>query len=327
MIYEKFVKPAMIDCSKAVAHYAISSLFHEYGKATRVFAFTFEDEQRQVATTGKTKLAIGRTRIISEITEDADTFSYAILYMGEHNLIGGVRKFVSTEAYEAMLREIKEVYDLADFPQAIRLIDRHFGNSPYSLKSLFKDEQRRILDEILAFAREDLENRFRLITDRYAPLMKFLQGAGAPLPIGMQTAWDLTLHSEIRRQFQNGHTDVEHLKHLVDEARPRGSAVLNADISYAVKNKMERMINQIAENPCDVNQVRELEAIASLMMPLPIGLNLAEVQNTYWRLRQSALPELQRAAAEENGSSQNCLNEFLVLGERLGFARNAICPT
>jgi len=154
--------------------------------------------------------------------------------------------------------------------------------------------------------------------------MKFLQGAGAPLPAGLQTAWDLTLHSEIRRQFQNGHTDVEHLKNLLHEASGKGPRVLNAEISYAVKNKMERLIHQIAENPCDTNQVKELEAIAGLMMPLPIGLNLAEVQNTYWSLIKSALPELRRNTAESNGASQNCVDEFLALGERLGFARDAI---
>ena len=69
-IYQKFVKPAMIDWQKAAAHYAISSMFQEYGKTTRVFSFTFEDEHREFHVTGKTKLAIGRVRITSEITQE-----------------------------------------------------------------------------------------------------------------------------------------------------------------------------------------------------------------------------------------------------------------
>src|SRR4029079_7413113 len=131
---------------------------------------------------------------------------------------------------EKMQGEINEVFQIADFPQIIRLIDQYFGHSQYSLKSLFKDEQRRILHQILASAREDLESRFRLITERYAPLMKFLQGAGVPLPAGLETAWDLTLHNNIRRQLKNGHTDLEQLKNLLNEAQSR-PGVLNADIS------------------------------------------------------------------------------------------------
>jgi hypothetical protein len=323
-IYQKFVKPAMIDWPRAAAHYAISSMFQEYGKATRVFSFTFEDEQREFHVTGKTKLAVGRVRALSEITQETEVLSYGILYMGEHNLIGGVRKFPSREAYDAAAKEIADVYQTADFPQVIRLLDQHFGSPSYTLKSLFKDEQRRILDEIVASAREDLEGRFRLITERYAPLMKFLESAGAPLPGGLQTAWDLTLRGDIRRQLSNGHTDLEHLKALLQEAQPRGTEVLNADISYAAKNRMEKLMQKIAEKPDDVNRVKELEEIASLVVPLPIGLNLAEVQNTFWRLRKTLLPEFQRRADAGDTAAQESLKGLLALGEKLGFAPQAL---
>src|ERR1041385_5958484 len=120
----------MIDWRKAAAHYSISSLFQEYGKATRVFSVTFEDEQHQDFSTGKTKLALGRVQITSDITQQTETMCYAILYMGEHNLIGGVGKFDSPAGYDAMVRELSEAYQqTADFPQVIRLIDQHFGQS------------------------------------------------------------------------------------------------------------------------------------------------------------------------------------------------------
>lgn len=324
LIYEKFVKPAMIDWQRAVAHYAISSLFQEYGKTIRIFSFTYEDEHRDFHVTGKNKLALGRVRAMSEITQEVEVMCYGMLYMGEHNLIGGVRKFPSPEAYDTAVKEITAAFQTADFPQVIRLIDQHFGSPSYTLKSLFKDEQRRILDEIIASAREDLEGRFRLITERYAPLMKFLESAGAPLPSGLQTAWDLTLRSDIRKQLANGHTELEHLKALIQEAQPRGAEVLNADISYAAKGRMERLMLKIAEKPEDLHQVKELEEIAALMVPLPIGLNLAEVQNTYWKLKETALPEFQRRAAAGDAAAQESLKELLALGEKLSFAPHAL---
>jgi len=324
VIYQKFVKPAMIDWRRAAAHYAISSVFHEYGKATRVFSFTFEDEHRELHVTGKTKLALGRVKMVSEITQETEVLSYGILYMGEHNLIGGICKFTSPEAEAAATAEILETYRTADFPQVIRLFDKHFGSPSYTLKSLFKDEQRRILEDIVATAREDLENRFRLITERYAPLMKFLESAGAPLPGGLQVAWDLTLRGEIRKQLSNGHTDLAHLKALIEEAQPRGCEVLNAEISYAAKSRMERLMQKIAEKPEDVNQVKELEEIAALVMPLPIGLNLAEVQNTYWNLKQTCLPEFNRRACAGDSAAQESVKELLALGEKLSFAPQAL---
>lgn len=323
-IYHRFVKPAMIDWEKAVAHYAISSLFQEHEIGPRVFSFIFEDERRDVFSAGKTRLAVGRTRVISEITTESQLLSYSILYMGEHNLVGGVGSFPDQAAYDAMFHEVKAAYDVADFPAIIRLIDRHFGHSSYSLKSLFKDEQRRILNEILASAREDLDQRFRLITERYAPLMKFLRGAGAPLPLGLQIAWDLTLQSDIRRQLLNGRTNTELLQSLIEEARARGTDVLNADISFAAKTHMERLSRQIQENPRHLEAIRELNAVGAMIIPLPIGLNLAEVQNTYWHLKQDALPGLRKDAENGDAQARDCCEALVQLGLTLGFAPGAL---
>ncbi len=318
-IYHKFVKPAMIDWPKAVAHYAISSLFQEYGSKIRIFSFNFEDVRREIAVTGKTKLAVGTVRGVSEITGESDTLSYAILYLGEHSLVGGVARFESQEAVDKIAQEIRTAFDATDYPQVIRLIDQHFEKSAYTLKSLFKDEQRRILDGILALAREDLQNRFRLITERYAPLMKFLQSAGAPVPTGLQTAWDLTLQNDIYRQLANGHTEIDQLRHLLHDAEPRGAEVLNADISYAAKSRMERMIDAIAQNPGDTAQIRLLKDIAGALLPLPLGLNLADVQNTYWRLRQTSLHDFEKRAREGDAGAGDSVKEFLELGEQLRF--------
>jgi hypothetical protein len=323
-IYEHFVKPAALDWPKAVAHYAISSLFKQYEEKTRIFSFCVADEHRHLLTAGKTRLAVGRTRITSEITHESDVLAYAILYMGEHNLTGGVGKFASNEAYDIMYGEIKAAYESADFPETIRLIDRHFGHAAYSLKSLFKDEQRRILDEILASTREDLENRFRLITERYTPLMKFLRSAGAPLPPALETVTEYVLHSDIRRLVESDPIDFERLEALVREAQTRDSKILDADISYVVKNRMEKLMLTLSADPHDVDLVHALEKLAQLVMPLPLGLNLWKVQNAYWEMAQTVLPLIRRRAANGEEAAQSWLRQFLALGDRLEFAPQSL---
>jgi alpha-amylase/alpha-mannosidase (GH57 family) len=319
-IYEKFVKPAMIDWPKAEAHYAISFLFQQYAEKTRLFSFRFEAEDRQLLSAGKTRLAVGRTRIHSEITQESEVLSYAVLYLGEHNLTGGIRQFESQEAYDAMFREIKAAFDAADYPQTIRLIDAHFAGTPCSLKSLFKDEQRRILSEILTSTREDLESRFRLITERYTPLMNFLQSMGAPLPPALETAREYVLHEDIRRRLEGDPIDFDQLRSLIQEAQTRDGRVLDANISYVVKNRMERMIQDLAAHPDDVERMSALDQLARLVMPLPLGLNLWKVQNTYWALLQSVAGELNSRAANGDEAARASIKQFLDLGSTLGFA-------
>lgn len=323
-IYEKFVKPAMIDWEKAAAHYAISSLFQQYGEKIRIFSFSFEDEHRQVLTAGKTKLAVGKTRIHSEITQETHELSYGVLYLGEHNLTGAVRRFDSAEAYEAMLQDVKTSFDAADYPETIRRIDRHFGGAACSLTSLFKDEQRRILSEILSSTHDDLEQRFRLITERYTPLMKFLQSVGAPLPTALDTAREYVLREDIKHQLEADPLDFPRLRNLIEEARSRNGHVLDARISFVVKNRMERLMHELAENPAEVERINVLDELARLVMPLPLGLNLWKVQNLYWTLLQHEAVKEQGRVAAGDEAAKLWLDKFLELGATLGFAHKTV---
>ena len=121
-------------------------------------------------------------------------------------------------------------------------MDRHFGTQSYSLRSLFKDEQRRILTEILSSTRQDLENRNRLIAERYTPLMRFLEDLGTPLPAALKTAADFILHIDIVNQFESEQTDIERLNALLEEARRRKVHVWDDELSFAITRKMERLI-------------------------------------------------------------------------------------
>jgi alpha-amylase/alpha-mannosidase (GH57 family) len=320
LIYEKFVKPARISWPEAEAHYAISSLFQQYEPKTRLFSYSFEDEERHAFSAGKTRLTVGRTRVISEVTQESDVLAYGVLYLGEHNLTGAVRRFDSNEAYLAMVEEVKRAFEAADYPEAIRLLDRHFGGTPCSLKSLFKDEQRRILNEILASTREDLESRFRLITERYTPLMNFLQNAGAPLPPALETAREYILHEDIRRRVEADPIDLEQLRNLIQEAQARDRRVFDANLSFVVKNRMEALMRGLADNPVEVDKMAVLDQLARLTMPLPLGLNLWKVQNTYWEMLQR-LPQLEQAVGEKTPeTAQSWQERFLELGRTLGFS-------
>ncbi len=319
-IYGKFVKPAMIDWLKATAHYAISSVFAQYAETTRIFSFCFENQHRELLSSGKTRLMLGSVRVLSEITQEEHLMTYGIFYLGEHNLTGAVRPFQSEQAYQSMCRELRAAYELADFPECIRAIDRHFGGAAYSLRSLFKDEQRRILNEILASTREDLESRFKLVAERYGPLMKFLQSAGAPLPPGLDTITDFVLHGDIRREVQADPVNFDRLESLIQEAQPRGTRVFDAHLSYVIKERMELLVVQLAADPARLEHMHELETLAELVMPLPLGLNLWKVQNTYWEMLQKIFPGFRNRALANDETAREWVTRFLLLGERLGFA-------
>jgi alpha-amylase/alpha-mannosidase (GH57 family) len=319
-IYEKFVKPGIVDWEKAVAHYAISSVFETYQPRERIFSFSFEERDRKVSEEGRAKLVIGTTTANSEITQEADTLSYAALYLGEHHLTAGVKRFDQDEAYQAMVTELQGSFTQADFSQTIRLIDRHFGHSTYSLKSLFKDEQRRVLRGILASMGEDLDGRYRSIAERYTPLMTFLRELGAPLPAPLQTAADFTLQADIRREFDSDQTNVERLRALLADAQARNQKLLDDDLAFTIKRKLEAMMSQLAQSPDDLELLQRLETSANIARSLPLELNLWHVRNLYWELLQNVFPQHRERAGQGDETAKNWVQHFIKFGDCLDFA-------
>ena len=218
-IFEKFVKPAMVDLLTVGAHYAISSLFEDYQVQDRIFCYTIDREDYRLSEAGKAKLAVGRIRVTSDITWNSATISFAVLHFGDHNLSGGVREFQGEEAYGAMAGEVAEAFSRADFPETLRRIDQHFGTSTYSLRSLFRDEQRKILDQIMELSLEEIWSAYGRLYTHNVPLMRFHMELGVPLPRPFLATAEIVLNRHLLEAFQAPDLDLQLIRSLLEEAR------------------------------------------------------------------------------------------------------------
>ncbi len=99
-IYERLVKPTVVDLLKVGAHYAISSVFNSYADETRVNCYTVRKKDFRTADAGKLKMVIGRASFTSEITLDTGELAFGVLHFGDHNLHGGVRAIPKNADYE-----------------------------------------------------------------------------------------------------------------------------------------------------------------------------------------------------------------------------------
>ncbi|HEY3931552.1 MAG TPA: DUF3536 domain-containing protein [Verrucomicrobiae bacterium] len=316
VIYEKFVKPAVMTREKVAAHYAVSSLFESYSEAARIYSFDVKQKDRQLFTAGNARLAIGRITVSFVVTKASDVLTYGVLYMGEHNLNCGVRYFQNGENYDALVQEIKSAFERADFPELIRMMDKHFGSANYSLKNLFRDEQYKVLNQILAATRDEIHNTYRLLTDRYAPLTHFLADIHAPPLNSLAPATEFVLNAELRKQFENGHLDAERVKSLLAEAKTASVPLENDMLAFAVKKHFDRLGDELFKSPEDADMLQRFTNSAALIQALPFGVNLWKAQNIYDQLVAKILPEMKNRSDEK---SRAWTEKFLTLGEQLGF--------
>ena len=324
-IFERFVRPAVVDWEAVGAHYAVSSLFQTYAEETEMGAFRFRSLISQSFELGRAKLVLGQIEVASKIiVPDGVRLSYGALHLGDHNVNSGVRIFRGDEAYEALVEETAEVFSQADFAETIRLMDRHFGESSYSLKSLFKDKQREVLRAILESSLAEAEGVYRQLYEQHAPLLRFHRELSLPIPTPLRMAAELFLNLNLRRNLSDGQLDQARVAALLEEAR-RLSATLDAStLSYTLTRTLERLSRSFAEAPEEIERLSQLKAAVALAKIMPFSVELWKVQNAYWLVQQTIVASEGSEGSEGpmpqlGDCAQEWLEMFHALGDMLGF--------
>jgi alpha-amylase/alpha-mannosidase (GH57 family) len=317
LIYEKFVKPAVVDWEKLAAHYAVSSFFEEYTERARIYCYRVEREHFQVFEAGKSKLAFGRVNVTSEITFESAMLTFGILHFGDHNLNGGARKFLGEEIYSSTIEELSNAFKIGDFSEVIRLLDKHFGESTYSIRSLFRDEQRKVLNLLLESTLSEAEAVYRQLYERNALMMRFITSLGVPPPKAFYAAAEFVLNSNLRRAFENLDVDIERVETLLTEAKLEGIALDVQTLEYALRKNIERMTERLLASPDDTSHLRKLDAVLGVTRSLPFVVNLWRPQNIYYEILERVYPRFQSLAEQGDEGAREWVNHFRSLGDKL----------
>jgi alpha-amylase/alpha-mannosidase (GH57 family) len=318
-LYDRSVKPATVDLYKVAAHYAVSALFENYGERDRIFCYDVEREDFRVQTAGRMKLLLGRARVTSGITRESALVSFGVLHLGDHNVSGGVRGFQSEEAYESLTREIGDVFKGADLPEVIRTVDRQFGLGTYSLKLLFRDELRKILDILLDQTLSETVANHRGIYNQHASMMRFLSGMDIPLPEPLYASARVALNAELHRAVSAENLDASIIRGLLEEGASIGIPLESAGIGFALQKRIEAIANDFREKPDDLEGLRRFEEAVEMGHDLPIEVLFWGAQNIYGELLDAVYPGFLAKSREGDGQAALWIGLFRSIGKKLSF--------
>jgi hypothetical protein len=315
-LYEKHVRPAMVDLPEVAVHYAVTALFQDYPNPARVYCYSVERRNGRTFHAGRARLSIGKALVTSDLTGDSGLLSYGVLHFGDHNLSAGVRQ--GEEDYGRLMDEVGRPFEHGDLAQAIRLLDRHFDGLSYSLRSLFRDEQRRVLDLILASTLDEAEDELREMYSENAPLMRFLSSLGTPLPNAFRSAAELVLNVDLKRALA-GPIDSEAVQRLLNEASGLGLDLDEDGLSYALERSLEALVDRLRETPEDAALLSRVDAVADLARKPPFRVNLWRAQNRCYEMLEAAYPVIKEEADAGEAPAAEWVERFRALAGKLGF--------
>jgi alpha-amylase/alpha-mannosidase (GH57 family) len=306
-IYEHFVRPAMLDLPGVAAHYAISSFFEGYKPSDSIYAY--EARLREVAhfEHPQLTLATGTVQIESRITHAQLDFNFAVLHAGGHKLRAGV-----CGAHADFSKFVNEMSHLlkSGFQSSLRALEHYFGRATYSLKSLFRDERRRIVSQIVDSTLADVDKLHAEVYAHNSALIDFLRELGMALPPILRVSSEFVLNNTIRRYLSPEEMDIPRVRLLISTAAQSGIALDNT-VKFSLSERVEGRMQLWSLRPFELQLLTELEDLVMLVRAAPFEVDLWGMQNTYYGVMTAV------AALAPLQLSDRWLDHFRNLGKML----------
>lgn len=285
-VYINMVRPAKVDLLKMAEHYAVISLFEEADGKTEVYCYDVRDEERREMSAGRTRLRVGRATLTSRLSLNSQRVTYAVLHLSDHIITGGAGLDVSDEQLASFLAEAGPAFDMAQYGKLLRLIERDFGSSTFSLASLFKDEQRKVAEQVLEGALDSAEATYRRMYADQAPLLHFLHAMKIPAPRALYFPVELVLNADLVRALRDEDPDVDKARQILERAAQAGVDLDRTTLSYVAEAAMARLSERLLANPADTRALRSLGSLAEMVATAPFEVRLDAAQNALYEVIQ-----------------------------------------
>lgn len=322
-IYTKFVKPSVIKTKQIVSHWAISSLFEEYEEETDVFCYTVKNVDYKKVQKGNSTLVVGRIEITSKVTTEKRDMIFAMLHFSGEDFHCAIKGFSSNTEYLTLKEEIFEQYGSSSLTEVIRTLDKYFGKEYFTLKDLFLEERRKIINVLIKDQMEKFSLAYQSLFEECKGPMLELQKLGLQIPFEFQIVSEYTISKEFNALFEDeidlkDEEFITKAKNLNDEAKLLGVKP-NKDNAVKIFSQMITENLKKFEKHLEIHDIKSVIAIIRLATELEVELNLKEAQNIYFSAIYKKLPALIKEIQESRNFEEDKKfgNSLLVLGEKL----------
>ena len=313
-IYRKFVIPTRLDLTRVGMHYAIASLFEEYPEKLDIFNYVVESIFFDRVEGGIQRLAIGKAIVKSKTTYSEKEFSFAVLYIGQHNIIGNIAKKMSDSQFIRMHLEITDAFKESRIGDVIGIMQSYFGEDKYTIWHLFKDEKRKVMQQLMKENLEAVETTFRRMVDRDYQLLNAMKNDNIPVPRPYRASMEFILNVDLLKYLNSETMNIRKLQQLVSQFKTWDAHLEDTPkVSHVAGESIHHLMHQIGKDKHNVETVKTLNQLFGLLDSMGIHPELSQSQNLYFSIAA------QNGKADPNHLPTNeWQREFSLLGKNVG---------
>lgn len=315
IIHKKYVQPSRLSLSRVGSHYAVASLFEDFPERMNICNYRAESDDYMRLEAGTLRMAIGKTQVHSLITHSVKQFYFAVIWLGQNHIIGNSSSFIEEGEYLKMKEELSSAFKDSKVADVIGIMQTYFGPEKFSLWNLFKDEQRKVLDEIVKKDIVQAEKDFRNIYRRNYNILSVMNDARIPIPKVLLNNLENVINTDLRHIFENGSLHPSRLENLTSDAIRWDVKLDKTSISFAAAEKMLQIISSLTYDESGLKSLELILTVFKQLQLLDIELDLVEFQNEYF-IRGNRILEVQTEGDfKESNVKEQWMKNFLEVGK------------
>jgi hypothetical protein len=294
-------------------HYAASSIFEKYPQRLEFFNFIAESEEFVREKAGNLILVTGRTTVISKITSSRKHFSFAVLYLGQQNMIGNISIDMNQETFDQMNRKMVAAFRGTHLGEVLGLMQEYFGPQKYSIWHLFEDEKRKILKQITDQSLEKAELAYRDIYNDNYQLMRGIRIADIPVPEAYLHAVQFVINADLKAFFgQESLQDVAELQRILRQQKKWNVPFTEVSThNLLISERIYQELKKLEQSKLSLAQLNCLLSVMETIYNSGLDPDIWKSQNLYFSMLKGYRNGVWVFSSEEWGNAFIKLGEFL----------------
>lgn len=321
-IFERFVKPSIVTTKQIASLWALSSLYQDFEDEESVYCYTIKKEAYKKVQKGSSTFVVGHIEIQSKITLQKSNVMFALMQYSGGDFHCAIKEYSDDFEFNKIKTNLIKTFLMNPLTEIIRAMDECFGKEYFTLKDIFIEERRKILQILLKGKLEKFSQTYQVMYDEGKGSIYHLQGLGLKIPdeFKISAAYalshkfnDIVVHSD-------GFLDDELIQQAMDinyEAKKIDIQLDKTPSNKIFSKKILQNINRLVHS-FEIQQADVLLEIFDNINKLELQIDISEAQNIYFSKIYHKIGDIiESGTATKRSSNKKFIEMLLEIGENL----------
>lgn len=321
-IFERFVKPSIVTAKQIASLWALSSLYQDFEDEEDVYCYTITKKAYKKVHKGTSTFIIGHIEVQSKITLQKSNLIFALMQYSGGDFHCAIKEYSDEAEFNKIKTELIKTYLMNTLTEIIRALDEYFGKEYFTLKDIFIEERRKILQILLKGKLEKFAQTYQEMYDDGKGAIYNLQGLGLKIPDEFKISAGYALSHKFNDivAHSGGFLESDLIQQAMDinfEAKKMDVTLdkkpSNAIFSKKILQNMNRLVHSF-----EIQQADVLLEIFDTIEKLELQVDISEAQNIYFAKIYHRIGDIiENGLSNKRSNNKKFIEMLLDIGSKL----------